>query len=115
MLMINVLVSGFFNLIIAALIIWLMDYYKCPINFILEMVTKKTVPHVVASVLYTSIFSIILFIKSKYIDKFNDRSSFNILQKLFIGTTTYPTLWLINIKLAFYRYSILMTVSFINK
>jgi len=55
------LVTGFFNLIIAALIIWLMDYYKCPINFILEIVTKKTVPHIVASVLYTSIFSIILF------------------------------------------------------
>ncbi|XP_015374475.1 PREDICTED: lamin-B receptor [Diuraphis noxia] len=104
--------SGFFNLIIAALIIWLMDYYKCPINFILEMVTKKTVPHIVASVLYTSIFSIILFIKAKYIDKINDNSSFNFIQKLFTGTIINPTLGPINIKLAFCRYSSLMTILF---
>lgn len=115
MLMINVLVAGFFNLIIAALIIWLMDYYKCPINFIIEIVTKKTVPHIVASVLYTFIFSIILFMKAKYIDKINDDSSFNFVQKLFTGTTINPTLGPINIKLAFYRYSSLMTVSCISK
>lgn len=114
MLMINIFVLGFFNLIIAAFIIWATNYYKCPINFILEIVTKKTVPHIVASVLYTFIISIILFIKVKYINKIDD-SSFNFVQKLFIGTTTNPTFGPINIKLAFFRYSTLMTVSFINK
>lgn len=110
--LINKFVLGFINLIIAALIVMAMDYYKCPINFILEIVTKKTVPHVVASFLYTFIISIILYTKAKYtnqIDKFN---SLNFVQKLFIGTTNNPTLGPINIKMAFYRYSILMTVSF---
>ncbi|XP_060880374.1 delta(14)-sterol reductase LBR isoform X2 [Metopolophium dirhodum] len=103
--------SGFFNLVIAGLIIWAMDYYKCPINFVLEIVTKKTVPHIVASVLYTFIISIILFIKAKYINQINN-SSFNFVQKLFIGTTINPTLGPINIKLAFCRYSTLMTILF---
>ncbi|CAI6367904.1 unnamed protein product [Macrosiphum euphorbiae] len=103
--------SGFFNLIIAGLIIWAMDYYNCPINFVLEIVTKKTVPHIVASVLYTFIISIILFIKAKYTNKI-DNSSFNFVQKLFIGTTINPTLGPINIKLAFCRYSTLMTILF---
>jgi len=92
-----------------------MDYYKCPVNFILEIVTKKTVPHIVSSVLYTFIISMILFIKAKYIDRLNNNSSFNFVQKLFIGTTMNPTLGPINIKLAIYRYSALMTVSLINK
>lgn len=110
MLIVNVFILGFFNLIIAGLIIWAMDYYNCPINFVLEIVTKKTVPHIVASVLYTFIISIILFIKAKYTNKI-DNSSFNFVQKLFIGTTINPTLGPINIKLAFCRYSTLMTVS----
>lgn len=104
--------SGFLNLIIAALIIWAMDYYKCPINFILEIVTKKTVPHIVASVLYALIFSIILFVKAKYLNQTDDCSSFNFVQKLFIGTTINPTLGPINIKLALCRYSSLMTILF---
>jgi len=113
--MINVFVLGFLNLIVAALIIWAMDYYKCPIHFILEIVTKKTVPHIVASVLYALIFSIILLIKDKYTNQIDDCSSLNFVQKLFIGTKINPTLGPINIKLALSRYSTLMTVSFINK
>ncbi|CAH1714152.1 unnamed protein product [Aphis gossypii] len=104
--------SGFINLIIAALIVLAMDYYKCPINFILEIVTKKTVPHVVASVLCTFIISIILYIKAKYTNQIDKFDSLNFVQKLFIGTTNNPTLGPINIKLAFYRYSILMTILF---
>lgn len=104
--------SGFINLVIAGLIIWAMDYYKCPINFVLEIVTKKTVPHIVASVLYTFIISITLFLKAKYINQIDNNSSFNFVQKLFIGTTINPTLGPINIKLALYRYSTLMTILF---
>lgn len=111
MLIVNIFILGFFNLIIAALIIWAMDYNKCPVNFILEIVTKKTVPHIVSSALYAFIISIILFIKAKYIDQIDNKSSFNFVQKLFIGTTMNPTLGPINIKLAIYRYSALMTVS----
>uniref|UniRef100_A0A2S2NHJ1 Lamin-B receptor n=1 Tax=Schizaphis graminum TaxID=13262 RepID=A0A2S2NHJ1_SCHGA len=104
--------SGFLNLIIAALIVLAMDYYKCPIHFILEIVTKKTVPHIVASVLYTFIISLILYIKGKYTNQIDKFDSLNFVQKLFIGTTNNPTLGPINIKLAFYRYSILMTILF---
>jgi len=111
MLIVNVFILGFINLVIAGLIIWAMDYYKCPINFVLEIVTKKTVPHIVASVLYTFIISITLFLKAKYINQIDNNSSFNFVQKLFIGTTINPTLGPINIKLALYRYSTLMTVS----
>lgn len=115
MLMTNNFVLGFINLIVAALIVLAMNYYKCPINFILEIVTKKTVPHVVASVLCTFIISIILYIKGKYTNQIDKFDSLNFVQKLFIGTTNNPTLGPINIKLAFYRYSILMTVSFYFK
>jgi len=110
--MINNFVLGFINLIIAALIVSAMYYYKCPISFILEMVTKKTVPHIVASVLYAFIISIVLYIKAKYTNQTDAFDSFNFVQKWFIGTTNNPTLGPINIKLVLYRYSILLTVSF---
>ncbi|VVC32687.1 Ergosterol biosynthesis ERG4/ERG24 [Cinara cedri] len=102
--------SGIINLIIGVLIVAVMDYYKCPINFIIEIVTKKTVPYIVASVLYALLISIVLYLKTKFSNKVDECNSLNIVQKLFIGTTINPTLGPINIKLALYRYSALMTI-----
>lgn len=104
-------VLGFMNLIIAALIIAAMDYYKCPIHFILEIIIKKTVPHIIVSVLCAFIISLVLYGKAKLTKQINELDSLNFLQKWFIGTTNYSTLGPINIKLALYRYSMLMTVS----
>lgn len=86
-------------------------YYLCPIHFIVEIVTKKTVPYIVSSVLNTLIILIVLYLKAKFSDKIDEFDSLNIVQKLFIGTTNNPTLGPINVKLALYRYSALMTVS----
>lgn len=102
---------GIANLIIGVLIVATMGYFKCPINFIVEIVTKKTVPYIVSSVLYTLLISIVLYLKARFSDKIDEFDSLNIVQKLFIGTTNNPTLGPINIKLALYRYSALMTVS----
>lgn len=88
-----------------------MDYYKCPINFIVEIVTKKSVPFIVASVLYASLISVVLYLKAKFSNEIDNCDSLNVVQKLFIGTTHNPVLGPINIKLALYRYSALMTVS----
>lgn len=101
-------------LIVGALIIDGMNYYKLPLNFIQEIATKKSVPHIVASVLCTFIISIALYIKSKYASVQNvhqQSTSLNVVQKFFIGTTSNPTFGPINIKLALYRYSFLLTVS----
>lgn len=91
-----------------------MHYYKYPINFIVEIVTKRTVPHVVISVLFTLIISIISYLKSKYTNQIYRHDSSNLVQKLFIGTTNNPTLGSINIKLTLYKYAALMTVSFLK-
>lgn len=91
-----------------------MDFYKFPINFIVEIVTKRTVPHVVASVLFTLIISIVLYMKSKYTNQMNRYDTLNFVQKLFIGTTNNPTFGSINIKLALCRYAALMTVSYLE-
>lgn len=99
------------NLIVGVLIVAAMDYFKCPINFILEIVTKKTIPHVIVSVLCALFISIMLYVKAKLTNQINELNSSNFLQKWFIGTTNYSTLGPINIKLALYRYSMLMTVS----
>jgi len=107
-----ILFLGFINLIIGVLIVAAMDYYKCPIKFIIEIVTKKTIPHVVASVLFAFIISIVLYAKANFTKQIDKLDNSNFIQKLFIGTTTNPTLGPINIKLALYRYSLLMTVSF---
>lgn len=70
-----------------------------------------------ASVLCAFIISLALYIKSKYtslqdVNNKQTTNSLNVIQKLFIGTTSNPTLGPINIKLALYRYSLLLTVSF---
>lgn len=88
-----------------------MEYYKCPVNFILEIVTKKTVPHIVASVLLTMVITVVLYVKAKITKQIDTLNSFNLIQNLFIGTSINPTLGPVNVKLALYRYSMLMTVS----
>lgn len=104
------LVPGFMNLIIASLTVICMNYYKFPIHLILEMMAKKTVPFVVASVLYAFIISLVLFIKAKYTTLKIKYFVTNSVLRFFIGTTSYSTLGPINIKLALYRYSWLLTV-----
>lgn len=99
------------NLFVGVLIVAMMHYYKLPINFIQDMVTKKSVPHIVASVLCAFIISIVLYIKAKYSNQIIKFDSLNIVQKLFVGTSSNPTLGPINVKLVFYRYSLLLTVS----
>lgn len=88
-----------------------MNYYKCPIYYIVEIITKKTVPYIVTSVLYSLLISIVLYLKENFSNKIDELDSLNIVQKLFIGTTDNPTFGLINIKLFLYRYSSIMTVS----
>lgn len=100
------------NLIIVSLAVAAMDYYKFPLNFILEIITKKTVPYVMASVLNALIISIVLFIKAKYTKQKVKYFIPNSILRFFIGTTSYSTLGPINVKLALYRYSWLLTVSF---
>lgn len=88
-----------------------MYYYKLPITFINDIVTKKSVPHVVASVVCAFIISIVLNIKARFTKQTISSDTSNIIQQLFVGTTSNPTLGPINIKLALYRYSLLLTVS----
>lgn len=76
------------------------------------MVTKKTVPHIVASVLFALIISTVLYITAKLKNQINKSSSLNSFQNFFLGTTVNPTLGPVNIKLALYRYSFLSTVNF---
>jgi hypothetical protein len=106
------LVLGFFNLIIALLTVVGMNYYQVPIHLILEMIAKKTVPYVVASVLYAFILSLVMFIKAKYIKLKIKYYITNSVLRLFNGTTSYSTLGPINVKLALYKYSWLLTVIF---
>lgn len=95
------------NLIVGASIVGTMQYYDCPIKFILEIVIKKTVPHIVATVLFALVLSIVLSVKYRK----NFSGSQNFFQKFFIGTSMNPTLGPIDVKLSLYRYSFLMTVS----
>lgn len=85
-----------------------MRYYKFSLDFILEIVIKKSVPHIVASVLFALIVSTALYLKPKFSNR-ND--SLNFIQQFFIGRSSNPTLGPMNLKLALYRYSNLMTVS----
>lgn len=100
------------NLIVGVLIVAALEYFKCPIKFILDMVTKKTVPHIVASVLFALIISTVLYIIAKLKNQINKSSSLNSFQNFFLGTTVNPTLGPVNVKLALYRYSVSLTVSF---
>lgn len=110
--MVLFLFLGFVNLIIGVAIIFTMHYYKCPLNYILEMATKKSVPFVVVSVLIALILAILLFLKNKYSKQTDhENNSLNFLQKIFVGTSDNPTIKFVNVKLALFRYSILMTVS----
>lgn len=104
--------SGFVNLIISVVIVAALEYYKLPIKFILDIVTKKTVPHIVASVLFALIISVVLYITAKLKNQINKSSSLNIFQNFFLGATVNPTLGPVNIKLALYRYSFLLTILF---
>ncbi|XP_025416427.1 lamin-B receptor isoform X2 [Sipha flava] len=104
--------SGFFNLIIALLTVVGMNYYQVPIHLILEMIAKKTVPYVVASVLYAFILSLVMFIKAKYIKLKIKYYITNSVLRFFNGTTSYSTLGPINVKLALYKYSWLLTILF---
>jgi len=100
------------NLIIGASIVGLMEYYNYQIYFILEVVNKRVVPHIVVSVLFALFISIVLFVAAKMTKQTNKSDSLNFFQKFFIGTIYNPTLGQINLKLTLYRYSTLMTVGF---
>lgn len=104
-------VLGFINLIVGALIVAALQYYKFPLNFILDMMIKKTVPHIMASVLLTLIISFALCLKENFKNQNNKFDFLNYVQTFFIGTSINPTLGPLNLKLALYRYSFLMTVS----
>ncbi|XP_050534933.1 delta(14)-sterol reductase TM7SF2-like [Daktulosphaira vitifoliae] len=96
--------TGFVNLIFGTLIVIGMIYFNCPLNVILDIVSKKTVPHVVASTLIALVVSIIIYIKEQKV------GSKSFLSKFLNGNSNNPTVGPLNVKLTLYRYSILLTV-----
>lgn len=100
------------NLLVVALIVASLEYYKISIKFIHEMVTKKNLPHVAASIFYTFIILIVVYVTEKLKKQISVSGNLNWFQTFFIGASLNPTLGPINIKLALYRYSFLLTVSF---
>ncbi|XP_050436092.1 delta(14)-sterol reductase LBR-like [Adelges cooleyi] len=100
--------SGFINLLLVAGIVVAMVYTKCPIISVLKTITIRTVPNVVVSTFCALFLSIVLTVKSKFINRAVDYKGFY--YTLLNGTNNNNTLGPINVKLTLYRYSALMTI-----
>lgn len=83
--------AGLVNLVVGFLIVAGLKHYKISIEFILEMVIKKNVPHIVASTLFCFIILTVIYVTNKLEKQISESKNLNIFQ--IFGTSLNPWIY----------------------